>query len=214
MQLKQLIENKAFEALEQALLNHPHLANEGMPYDELNTAMAHPLHHICDGVFSSKYSEEEALTMAKLFLANGANVNGGELKEKQDTPLIAAASLGADQVGILYMENGADIYHPGTHGGTALHWAAWCGREKLVKRLIEAGAEINKLCMDFTSTPLFWTVHGYRSCGKQNAPSYLECVRLLGEAGADPTIPNFEGYTVFDLLHENDQEFISLLKSK
>ena len=51
--------------------------------------------------------------MAKIFLEYGANVNGNELTEKQDTPLIAASSLHADQVAIFYIENGANINHAG-----------------------------------------------------------------------------------------------------
>ena len=211
MNIKKLINNKDYKGIEEALQHNPELANEGIPYDEVNMVKAHPLHRICDLVHLNTLSEDEALTIARIFLTNGADVNGGTMKVKVDTPLIAAASLGADDLGILYIENDADIHHPGTHGGTALHWAAWCGREKLLKRLIDEDAEMNKLCVDFTSTPLFWAIHGYWSCGRKNPQEYLECARLLLEAGADKTIPNFEGYTVIDMLNETDQEFISLL---
>jgi hypothetical protein len=51
----------------------------------------------------------------------GANVNGNNPAEKQDSPLLAAASLNADQLAYLYIEHGADIHHAGCHGGTALH---------------------------------------------------------------------------------------------
>src|ERR1700750_2791482 len=102
--MKDLIDNKDYKGIEQALINNPALANEGIPYDEVNTTKAHPLHRICDGVFNGTYSDEEAVRMAKIFLAHGANVNGNELIEKKDTPLIAAASLHADQVAILYIE--------------------------------------------------------------------------------------------------------------
>jgi uncharacterized protein len=213
MLIKTLMDKKDFEGIEKALSANPGLANEGLPYDELNAATAHPLHRICDGVFAGKYTDAEAVIIAKIFLAHGADVNGGEKVVKKDTPLIAAASLGAEQVGILYMEKGADIHHAGTHGGTALHWAAWCARHTLVKKLVEAGADINQLCADFTSTPLFWTVHGYVRCGRKNLVQYLDCARLLMEAGADKTIINVEGFTVFDLLAEDDRELKALLNS-
>ncbi|MEI9912079.1 MAG: ankyrin repeat domain-containing protein [Bacteroidota bacterium] len=172
----------------------------------MNITKAHPLHRICDGVFSKKYTDEEAVKMAKIFLVFGANINGNILAEKQDTPLIAASSLHADNVAILYIDNGAAIDHAGCHGGTALHWAAWCGRDKVVRRLIEEGAEINKLCIDFKATPLFWAVHGSKNGANNNMDNYLQCVNILIQSGADKNIPNGEGKTVFDLLTDEDLE--------
>jgi uncharacterized protein len=209
--MKKLIDNKDYEGIKQALSNNPALANEGIPYDEVNTAKAHPLHRICDGVFSKKYTDEEAVKMAELFLEYGANINGNELIEKKDTPLLAAASLHADQVAMLYIENGADINHAGCHGGTALHWAAWCGRDKVAGRLIQQGAEINKLCIDFKATPLFWAVHGSKNGDKNDMQNYLECIKILIQSGADKNIPNADGNTVFDLLNDEDLELKELL---
>ncbi|WP_111629021.1 ankyrin repeat domain-containing protein [Larkinella arboricola] len=144
--------------------------------------------------------------MATVFLEYGAHIDGNGLIEKQDSPLVAAASLHADQVATLYIDNGASVNHPGCHGGTALHWAAWCGRPAVVRRLIQAGAEINKRCIDFKANPLFWAVHGLKSTDNANVPDYAECVHLLLQAGADQTIPNGEGKTVADLLTEDDVE--------
>jgi uncharacterized protein len=203
--MRQLIINKDYQGIEQALCDNPNLANEGIPHDAVNTTKAHPLHRICDGVFSEKYTDEEAVKMAKIFLKYGANSNGNELIGRQDTPLIAAASLHADQVAILYIENGADINHAGCNGGTALHWAAWCGRDKLVKRLIQEGAAINKKCLDFKATPLFWAVHGLKNGGTNSLHDSLECIKSLIESGADKNIPNGEGRTVFELLNADDQ---------
>ncbi|MFC5412194.1 ankyrin repeat domain-containing protein [Larkinella bovis] len=198
--------------LRQVLAAHPERANEGIPYDDVNTTQAHPLHRICDGVFSGDYTDAEAIELAKLFLEYGAHVDGNGLMEKQDSPLVAAASLHADQVAILYLENGATIDHPGCFGGTALHWAAWCGRPAVVRRLIQAGAEINTRCLDFKATPLFWAVHGLKRNENANVPDYTECVHLLLQAGADQTIPNGEGKTVADLLTEDDRELKDALR--
>jgi uncharacterized protein len=206
--------NKDYKAIEQALSDNPALANEGIPLDADNTAKAHPLHRICDGVFSKIYTDEEAVKMAKIFLAHGANINGNELIEKKDTPLIAAASLHADKVAIFYIDNGANINHAGCNGGTALHWAAWCGKESVVKKLIEAGAEINKKCIDFKATPLFWAVHGLKNGGTNNMQDTLECFKLLMQAGADKNIPNGQGITVFDLLNDGDTELRELLRGR
>lgn len=204
--MRELINNRDCKGIRNALSNDPKLANAGIPYDDVNTTLAHPLHRICDGVFSGKYTDEEGVEMAKIFLEYGADINGGEIVDKQDTPLIAASSLHADQVAIFYIDQGAKINHAGCHGGTALHWAAWCGRDKVIKRLINEGAEINRICADFKSTPLFWAVHGLKSGGNRELSDYLSCVRLLIEAGADKSTPNGEGKTVFDLLDDQDVE--------
>jgi hypothetical protein len=209
--IKRLIDNKVYEGLRQALSQNPDLANQGIPYDDVNTTLGHPLHRICDGVFSGKYTDEEAVKIAKIFLEFGANIDGSKLLENKDTPLIAASSLHADQVAILYIESGANINHAGCHGGTALHWAAWCGRFAVVEKLIQQGAGINKRCMDFNATPLFWAIHGLKSDDKNNIRDYLECVKILIQSGADKNIPNGGGKTVFDLLDDEDLELKVLL---
>jgi ankyrin repeat protein len=210
--LDTFINNRDLDGLRELLANNRHLLNEGIPYDDSNPTKAHPLHRICDGVSEKRYSDEEAAEVAKIFLSLGADVNGGEQIEKKDTPLIAAASLQADKVGLLYINHGANIFHAGCHGGTALHWAAWCGRDVLVDRLINERAEINKLCIEFRSTPLFWAIHGLKFGGVQNQHNQVACAKLLIQAGADRSIPNFEGYKPYQLLGENDTELRALLQ--
>ncbi|RYU94518.1 ankyrin repeat domain-containing protein [Emticicia agri] len=209
--IRELINKKDLEGLRNILSENPSLANEGLPYDKANVTKAHPLHRICDGVFAGLYTHEDGVAMAKIFLAYGADINGGERVEKKDTPLVAAASLHADKVAIFYIEQGAEINHAGGHGGTALHWAAWCGRPAVVEKILQAGAELNKLCVDFKSTPLFWAVHGLKSGDKKEINGHLECIRILLQAGADKSIPNSNGKTVFDLIEEDDEELKKLM---
>ena len=207
-----LIKNVNYQGLRDLLFNNPPLAHEGIPFDENNAAEAHPLHRICDGVFEKQYTDEQALEMAKIFLKAGADINGFGLMEKQDTPLIAAASLHADEVALFYIENGAAIHHAGCHGGTALHWAAWCGRARVVKRLLQEDIAIDQTCADFGGTPLFWAVHGLKHGGEKNRYEQVECARLLVQAGADKSIPNKDGSTVLDLLDESDIALQNLLQ--
>jgi uncharacterized protein len=203
--LKWILE-KDFAGLRNAIKKNPQLVHEGLPCDEKNTRKEHPLHRICDYVFSGKLKDEEAVLIGEILLELGANVNGYELILKKDTPLIAASSLHADGVAILYIDHHADIHHQGTHGGTALHWAAWCGRDRLVKRLIDEGADINKKCIDFLSTPLFWALKSY--CDKSDPYHQPECIRLLLEAGADKNIPNGIGETVYNLMDNGDYNLL------
>jgi ankyrin repeat protein len=211
MEIRTLIENKDLKGLDKALASKPELANEELPFDEKNSTKAHPLHRICDDVFIGKISDEDGIAIADIFFKHGARVNGNKLIENKDSPLVAAASLHAEKLGISYIDHGADINHGGCHGGTALHWAAWTGRDKLVKRLIEEKAEINKRCHDYHSTPLLWAVHGYKSGNNENIHSYSQCVRQLLDAGADKTIPNKEGRLPIEFLDDTDVELLQLL---
>ena len=209
--MRQLIEKADISGIREALSKHPELANEGILLGDGNPALEHPLHRICDGVFNGIYSDEDAAAMASVFLEFGADVNGNRLGSKRDTPLIAAASLSAEGTGLLYIDHGADIFHSGCHGGTALHWASWCGHDRLVERLIAEGAEINRLCVDFASTPLFWSIHGMKFGGEINQHKQLACAELLLKAGADKNIPNIKGIHIAEMLEPMDEEARSLL---
>ena len=55
--IKQLIDAVDYEGLRKILAAQPALANQGIPFDDQNTAEAHPLHRICDGVFEGRYSD-------------------------------------------------------------------------------------------------------------------------------------------------------------
>jgi uncharacterized protein len=211
--MKNLIETKNYAAIRQALVENPKLANEGIALSFFCTDKAHPLHRICDAVFAKTITDDQAVEIAKIFLEFGANVDGNELVEKHDSPLVAAASLHADKVGCLYVEHGADVSHGGCHGGTALHWAAWCGRPKLVKKLIESGAEINRICIEHQATPVFWAVHGLKNGGCDNPQATLECVKMLLEAGADKMIPNGGGDSILSMLEDNDSELRRFLEA-
>jgi uncharacterized protein len=210
-EIKKLIESLDYKELHKQLSENPSLANQGIPFDENNPALAHPLHRICDGVFNGIYSDAQATEIASIFIEHGANIDGFGLMEKKDTPLIAAASLHAEKVGILYTDRGANIHHAGTHGGTALHWAAWTGRENLINKLIRAGADIHQRCIDFESTPLLWAVHGYKFDSGRNRHHQIECVRLLLEAGAEKNVSNKERKSIVEFLGEEDAALKAML---
>jgi uncharacterized protein len=204
--VKRVMESLDYNGLHKLLAEDSSLANAGLPYDAQNTVLAHPLHRICDGVFSGTYRDDQGVELAKIFLEHGADINGFGLEKGVDTPLTAAASLHAEEVGILYVDRGADIHHASAHGGTALHWAAWTGCDQLVDRLIKAGADIHLRCIDFSATPLFWGVHGYKFSGGRNRRHQISCVRLLLAAGAERDVSNKEGTPVGAFLDPEDIE--------
>ncbi|MFT4536600.1 MAG: ankyrin repeat protein [Saprospiraceae bacterium] len=182
-----LIEDKDYQGLNQLLVAEPILANEGItiPYDSFCRTKAHPLHRICDIVFTNRITENESIQLASLFLEHGAHIDGDKVKN-EGTPLLAAASLHAEQLGIFYVENGADIdYSYQNNGESALHWAAFCGRDKLVECLIKANCAIDNLDKTYNSTPLGWAIHSLQSNDEGNKHNQLECIKLLLKNSAD-----------------------------
>ncbi len=185
--VKQLIENKDYKGLRNQLAQNSALANEGItiPYDSTCLILAHPLHRLCDPVFSGRMTDEEAIRFAEIFLEFGADIDGDK-GEGKATPLLAAASLHAEQVGLFYIENGAYVhYRDNSDGASALHWASFTGREKLVDKLIKAKISIDDPDHSHNSTPLGWTLHCLESNDTKNTHNQLDCIKLLLKNGAD-----------------------------
>lgn len=213
-QIKTLIEKKDFGGIRQLLANNPSLANEGItiPFDNNCKSKAHPLHRICDAVFAKRITDEEAIEIAKIFLDSGSNIDGDKTTLKKDTPLLAAASLHAEQLGIFYIEHGADIYYADENdGATALHWAAYCGRDKLVERLIHENASIDQRDTSYNNTPLGWAIEPLMKDDSANTFHQLTCIRLLLKAGADITALNNDKIQYLHRLAKDDLELKELI---
>lgn len=207
-QVKTLIENKDYNKLNQLLLAHPNLANEGItiPFDPFCRTKAHPLHRVCDGVFAGKITDNEAVKLAMILLDNGADIDGDKM-ENEGTPLLAAASLHAEQVGIFYIENGADVHYTYKNdGASALHWAAFCGRDKLVEKLIEVNAAIDEPDEEHKSTPIGWALHAMMTKDKRNVHKQVRCIKLLLKAGADTGTLSKEKAEFLNQMSETDSE--------
>ncbi|HLY68967.1 MAG TPA: ankyrin repeat domain-containing protein [Puia sp.] len=184
--LYQFIVEKNLAAIREILSADAGLANDGITlHDQPHAKKGHPLHRLCDAVFGKKITDEDAIEMAKIFLAFGANINGYQSLGDNNTPLIAAASLHAEQLGIFYIGQGADIFYasPGD-GATALHWAAYCGRDQLVQALIEKGAKTDQRDIAYGGTPLDWAIHSLRSGDSNNLFNQSGCIKLMMNAGA------------------------------
>jgi hypothetical protein len=211
--VKKLIENNDAHGLKELLSNNPNLSNIGItiPFNLTCRAKAHPLHRLCDAVIAGKITDDEAIILAKVFLENGASVDGDKNKN-EGTPLLAAASLHAEKVGIFYIDNGADVHYTYKNdGASALHWAAFCGRDKLVERLIRANAEIDKLDTEHNSTPLGWAIHSLQSHDMGNKHNQLNCIKLLLRSGVDTKKLDKEKYDYLRSLSKDDPELQNLL---
>ena len=211
-----LIVDNDLAGLRRALAANPELANEGVMLKidgKINRAKGHPLHRICDAVFANKISDSQAIEIAKIFLEHGADVNGYMMQDDINTPLIAAASLNAEQLGLFYIEKGANIFYtPPGDSGTALHWAAFCGREQLVKKLIEKGANINQKDTSYHSTPCGWAIHVLESGEANNLNNQLACIKLLLKAGTDNSLLYPNSLEYLKDAAKNDPELKTLIE--
>lgn len=208
--IKKLIEQKDFDGLRSKLAGNSELAQEGItiPFELFCKRKAHPLHRLCDAVFSGKMTEEEAIKIATIFLEFGSDINGFN----DGSPLIAAASLHAEQLGIFYIDNGANIHFTDIiDNASALHWASFCGREKLVSKLIQAHAEINNPDSTYHSTPLGWAIHNLSIDNSGNRHNQIDCIKLLLQAGADINKLNEHAKKIFYAIAESDAELRNIL---
>lgn len=208
--VKKLIEQKDADGLRKALAENPNLANEGItiPHDFFCNTNAHPLHRICDAVFARKLTDEEAIKLAKILLEYGADING----YNDGSPLLAAASLHAEQLGIFYIDKGADInITDESDNASALHWAAFCGRDKLVDKLIKSKAAIDERDKTHGSTPLGWAVHCLSSNDEGNHHKQLACIKLLIQSGADINKLSLEAKEDLFSISDKDPELKNIL---
>ncbi|XP_062327619.1 putative palmitoyltransferase ZDHHC13 [Osmerus eperlanus] len=95
----------------------------------------------------------------------------------------------ATQFGILerckeLVEAGYDVRQPDKENVSLLHWAAINNRTEVVKYYMSKGAVIDQLGGDLNSTPLHWAIR----------QGHLSMVIQLLRYGADPSLPDGEGY--------------------
>lgn len=176
-----LIQKGDVERVRDALKRDPGLANRPIRWCLDQENLTDPLHYVSDCVAQGWLTNGREGEMAELLLAFGAAINGSERRE---TPLIGAASLGAERVSEVLIEAGAELEATSIFGSRALHWAAWMGAPATVRQLIDHGAEIEAKCSEFGATPLFWAVHGYGPEGPKEKKDQVGAARVLIQAGA------------------------------
>ena len=134
----------------------------------------------------------------------GADVNARDVRGK--TALNWALGF-SDHAGVItaLLDAGVDVNTRDNSGMTALLWAAWLGRwsADVIGALLRAGADLNAR-NPRGMTALMWAVIW------DNDPA---TVKLLIDAGADPTVRDDEGKSALDHARENDarQEVLAML---
>jgi len=195
-ELRLHIERGELEGLRRALDAEPALANRPIRWHLNQDNESDPLHYVSDCIGHGWLKSGNEGEIAALLTAYGARIDGTPGKE---SPLIAAASLGADAVAKVLIEAGADLEATSLFGARALHWAAWVGTPATVELLIAHGARIEVRDSEFGSTPLFWAVHGYGPNGPKEKKRQVDAARILLEAGASARTENKHGLSALEL---------------
>lgn len=139
-------------------------------------------------------TKKNDVDMARVLIDAGADVNAKD--GIQDSAFLYAGAEGLDEVLELTIDAGADVRSTNRYGGTALIPASEHGHVSTVGILIAAGVPLDHV------NDLGWTaVHEAVILG-DGGPDQVETVRLLLEAGADPSIPENGGLTARQLARQ------------
>jgi len=185
MDVKAAIRAGNATALRRLLAEDASRANALIRWGEKDRLLTHPLHYVSDMVFEGALTKRKALPLIEALIQAGADIDYQSNGEHGpgDTPLIGAASLGAESVGLRLLDSGANPRLRGLFGETALHWAALLGEDRLARKLIE-GSDVNLRDEKYKSSPLGWAVHGWCNPPGGKRGRQREVAALLVAAGA------------------------------
>lgn len=180
--VKTAIETGNTAALHRLLAEDPSCANELICWGKNGSILTHPLHYVCDMFFEGRLERGRELPLIETLIQAGADLDF-QRASKTDTPLIGAASLGAEDVGLALLRAGARPELTGIFTETALHWAALLGEDRLAAGLID-GSDLNLKDEKYSSPPLGWAIHGRQNPPVGNQGRQCEVAAMLVAAGA------------------------------
>jgi len=186
MDMKTAIRNGDADAVRRLLIEDASRANALIHWGKNDCVQTHPLHFVSDMVFEGTLKRGKELPLIEAMIEAGADLDFQRQREdgrKSDTPLIGAASLGAEEVGLRLLEAGSRTDLHGLFGETALHWAALLGEDRLTERLI-ANSDLNLRDEKYNSSPLGWAIHGCYNSPAGNHGKQHEVAAMLVRAGA------------------------------
>jgi hypothetical protein len=186
MDVKTAIQSGDSESLRRLLTEDKSRANALIRWGKNDCILTHPLHYVSDMLFGGTLKKGKELPLIEALIETGADLDFQREHEDgkmSDTPLIGAASLAAEEVGLRLLDAGARPELRGLFGETALHWAAFLGEFRLTARLIP-GSDLNLRDEKYNSPPLGWAIHGCYNPPAGNQGRQREVASLLITAGA------------------------------
>lgn len=188
MDVKTAIQTGDAGALRSLLHEDASRANALVNWGKNDCIHTHPLHFVSDMLFEGTLPGGKELPLIDVLIDAGADLDfqrAGEDGKNGDTPLIGAASLGAEEVGLRLLEAGANPDRRGLFGETALHWAALLGVDRLAERLVAVVSNLNLEDDKYHSPPLGWAIHGcYNPPTSGNHGKQRRVAAVLVRAGA------------------------------
>jgi len=139
---------------------------------------------------------------ARLLIAAGADVNAKD--DIQDSAYLYAGSHGRTEILKMTLAAGADLKSLNRFGGTALIPACHYGHIDAVKVLLATKIDIDHV------NNLGWTALMEAVILGDGGPVHNEIVRLLLEAGANPSIADREGVTPLE--HARRRGFTEMVR--
>jgi hypothetical protein len=182
MDVKTAIREGDAAALRLLLAEDPSRADALIRWGANDSIHTHPLHYVSDMIFEGTLKRSAALPLIEGLIQAGADLDF-QRDGKGDTPLIGAASLIAEDVGIRLLEAGANARLRGIFGETALHWSALLGEDRLARKLIPV-SDIDLKDQKYNSPPLGWAIHQYFQPLEKSREKQLKVASLLIAAGA------------------------------
>jgi ankyrin repeat protein len=186
MDIKTAINTGDAKALKRLLGEDAARANALIRWGKNDCILTHPLHYVPDMLFGGKLTRGNELPLIEALVEAGADLNFQRDREdgnKSDTPLVGAASLGAEDVGLRLLSAGARPELRGMFGETALHGASLLGEDRLAAAPIK-GSDVNLKDEKYHSSPLRWAIHGCYNAPAGNQGRQREAAALLVRAGA------------------------------
>jgi hypothetical protein len=182
MDVKTAIREGDAATLRALLVEDASRANALIRWGTSDGILTHPLHYVSDMLFEGTLKRGAALPLVDALIQAGAELDF-QRDGKGDTPLIGAASLLAEDIGLRLLDAGANPRLRGIFGETALHWAALLGEDRLAQRLIPV-SDIDLKDDKYNSSPLGWAIHQYYDPLAKNQGRQLKVASHLVAAGA------------------------------
>ncbi|KAK3167662.1 hypothetical protein OEA41_010789 [Lepraria neglecta] len=158
------------------------------------------------GDILSNVATDDDFEWAKLCLSHGANPNKN-LYEEHKTILAAVAELASVEMAALLVENGAHV-----RGSGAIVMAAEEGKLKMVKFLLEKGADIDEIGIEHPTDERYGEDMGSALHRAVNG-GHRDVVKFLIERGADVGLKDVIRRTPMDLAKaRNDEELEKVLE--